>query len=276
VQQVATQTPAQLVGGLLDAHPEAASLLAEVSHRRALAAMSARLVAQTYRACQAARLRLDESRHKLDPRIWRRLHFGIGLAVVAVLAWVLTILSDYELIGTASASVNRLLPICATAVWLMAAWLGGVSAREGRTRIAAAIAAGIVFLSVLLVGMHVVMSAATPQSPLRHVAEHVAAMVMIDLLTADAAVLIARMEPLSVMIARHHWRRAEARHRAAHRLERKDSEAASVAMEAWLGLVRARASAARTDGEPGSAALDDQALEQTLSIASSLHALGSQ
>lgn len=62
-------------------------------------------------------------------------------------------------------------------------------------------------------------------------------------LASAAAVLMARMESSSTFVARGRWHRAQAvAHRAAARIEQDDLEAATVATESWLGLVRTRAS----------------------------------
>jgi hypothetical protein len=61
-------------------------------------------------------------------------------------------------------------------------------------------------------------------------------------LASAAAVLMARMESSSLFAARWRWQRARAAHRSAARIEQGDLEAATVATESWLGLVRTRAS----------------------------------
>jgi hypothetical protein len=87
--------------------------------------------------------------------------------------------------------------------------------------------------------------------------------VLITVLTAGAAVLIARTEPASVFLARRHRHHAYSAYEAAARLQRTDAEAASVAEQSWLGLVRTHASAvASEDGE--------QVVQDTLTLASAL------
>ena len=61
-------TPAKIIGELLANHPEAASLLAEASHCRALAVCSAADTRLKFAAAQAARLAYEELRHRLEPR----------------------------------------------------------------------------------------------------------------------------------------------------------------------------------------------------------------
>lgn len=73
------------MGELLAGHPEAASLLAEASHRRALARVSAAAAGRAFATAQAARLRYEELRHRLDPRLRRTVGFGAGLIVLVLL-----------------------------------------------------------------------------------------------------------------------------------------------------------------------------------------------
>jgi hypothetical protein len=70
----------------------------------------------------------------------------------------------------------------------------------------------------------------------------VAGVLLTLVLASAAAVLMARMESSSLFAARRCWHRARAAHRAAVRIEQDDMEAATVATESWLGLVRTRAS----------------------------------
>ena len=67
--------------------------------------------------------------------------------------------------------------------------------------------------------------------------------VLIIALAAGAAALMARIEPSAVFSRRRIWKRAHAEYQAAVRLEQADTEAATVAGEAWLGLVRSQAAA---------------------------------
>jgi hypothetical protein len=59
-------------------------------------------------------------------------------------------------------------------------------------------------------------------------------------------------------LARWRWQRARAAHRAAARIERDDLEAATVATESWLGLVRTRTSVL---------AGDERLVQETLALA---------
>jgi hypothetical protein len=53
---------------------------------------------------------------------------------------------------------------------------------------------------------------------------------------------MAHLESASLFLARWRWHRARAAYEAAVQAEQEDVEAASVAEQAWLGLVRIRAS----------------------------------
>jgi len=79
-------TPVQIIGELLTSHPAAASLLAEASHRRALAVTSARSTPQKSAKAHTARLNYETLRHRLDPRCRRTVNFGTGLVALVVLA----------------------------------------------------------------------------------------------------------------------------------------------------------------------------------------------
>ena len=66
-------------------------------------------------------------------------------------------------------------------------------------------------------------------------------------LTAGAAVLMAHLEPASLLVARQRWYQARAAHEEAAETEQADAQAAAVAAESWLGLVRARVTAIAAD-----------------------------
>jgi hypothetical protein len=71
------------------------------------------------------------------------------------------------------------------------------------------------------------------------------------------------MEPASVFVARRRWRRARSNCEAAARLQRADAEAAVVAKQCWLGLVRSYASAVAREAS-------EQVVHDTLALASAL------
>jgi hypothetical protein len=248
-----TRTPSQILGELLAGHPEAASLQAEASHCQALARSSAANVGQEFIATQAARLSYEELRHRLDPRRHRTIHFGAGLILLTVLGAGLTMLDVIELSGLLGGLGSVLPALAATAVWLTGAWLAALASRERRWTLVLATIGGAILLGLLLATLH----GFEPRPDWPAVSEHVRGSwlfgvlvgVFILVLVVGAAVLMAHMECASLFLARRRWHRARAAHEAAVQTEQEDVEAASVAVEAWLGLVRTRASTAAGDGE---------------------------
>jgi hypothetical protein len=63
--------------------------------------------------------------------------------------------------------------------------------------------------------------------------------ILILVLAGGAAALIAHTESASLLMARQRWHLARAEHERAVRTREADLEAAAVAQEAWLSLVRA-------------------------------------
>jgi hypothetical protein len=59
-------------------------------------------------------------------------------------------------------------------------------------------------------------------------------------LATGASAVIGCLEPPSLLAARRRWRRARADYEAAERTQQADLEAAAVASEAWLELIRVR------------------------------------
>lgn len=252
------RTPAQIVGELLAGHLEAASLLAEASHRQALARVSAANAGQALAMALAIRLGCEELRHRLDPRCRRTVHFGAGLLVLAVLGAGLTLLDIIELGGMWSVTAA----LAATVMWLTGAWLAAVASRERRWPLVVAGIAAAVLLSLLLT----VLQGFGPQpgeppsrrSPVLDVLVGVCLLVLV----VGAAVLMARTESASLFLARRRWHRARAAHEAAVRAEQDDREAAAVAAEAWLSLVRTQASTA--------AGHDEHVARETVALAAAL------
>jgi len=256
-------TPSRIVGEVLTYHPEAASLLGEASHRHALAAHSTATASQALYAAQAMRVCYEELRHKLDPRYRRPVHFGAGLAILAGLGVGLAVLNGLELITVLAARMAVPITLAAVAVWLTGAWLAALAAREKRRGLLAGIIAGACVMSILLVTLHGLMPFSDRPMPWGHIAVGVLLAVLLGAFVVAAAAVIARMEPASVFVARRRWQRARAIGEAAVGLEQDDAEAAAIAREAWLGLVRTQASTI-------AAGSSTHVLKDTLTHASSL------
>lgn len=227
-------TPAQVIGELLLRHPEAASLQAEASHCRALARSSGAHASHASDAAQAARFGYEELRHRLDPRRVRVVGFGAGLLVLIPVGAGLGLFDYAELGGVLSPVGSALSALAATVVWLAGAWVAALAGREHQWRVCLAAGAAGVLLGLLL--------AALRGFGGHHVVSGILVSAFILVLAAAAAVLIARMEPWSLFAARRCWHQARAAHRAAARIGQDDLEAATIATESWLGLIRAQAS----------------------------------
>jgi hypothetical protein len=235
-------TPAKIIGKLLTSHPEAASLLAEASHCRALGACSAADTALKFGAAQAARLAYEELKHRLEPRRSHPLHFGMGVVLLFVLSAGLAMLNLIELSGLLGGPRSVPPALAATAVWLTVAWLAAIAVRQRRWPPVSAIIGAAVLLGLLLAALHGF--AVDPGWPAVNgrvrgsTVFGALAGAFILVLAAGAATLMAHMEPASLLMARRRWHRARTAHEEAVETERADLEAAAVATEAWLGLVR--------------------------------------
>jgi len=245
-------TPAKIIAELLHSHPEAESLLAEAGHCRALAATSAASCDAKFRVAQAARRAYEELRHRLEPRRGRPVHFAVGMLVLAILSAGLALLNWAELAGLLAGTESILLAVGATAVWVTVAWLASLAARRRRWDLTAALAGVAVVLGLLLTAWQ-----GSVWSPGRWL---LAAFILV--LAGGAAALIAHTESASLHVARQRWHFARAEFERAVCTREADLEAAAVAREAWLSLVRAWVMAA--------AAGDEGFLEETLSLATAL------
>ena len=240
-------TPAQIIGELLEGHPEAASLLAEASHCRALAVDSAAITRLKFAAVQAARLTYEELRHRLEPRRRHPINFAVGLLLLLVLSAGLAMLDLIELGGLLGGPRSVLPAMAATAVWVTGAWLAAVAVGQRRWAVVASIAGGGVLLGLLLVALHGFghypgWPAAGWRSRDGTVFGALAG-VFILALTAGEGALMAYMEPISLLVTRRRWQRARTAYEKAVETEHADLQAAAAAAEAWLGLVRARMAA---------------------------------
>jgi MFS family permease len=231
----------RMAGRVLATHPEAQSLLTEAGHCRVLAKQSADEVTRRYGVMQAARTGYEELRHRLDPRRARPIHFGAALALLAALFAVLVVLDvitfDGVLAGWASAAA-----VAAAAAWMGCAWLAALALREEQRGRLTAIAAGVVGLGALLVALHGA-AAALPTDRWYRFGIGAVAVLLVFVLVAAAAMLIARAEPASLLIARRHWNHTRSAYAAAVRIHRDDAEAAAVARQGWHGLIQAHVQA---------------------------------
>lgn len=240
------RTPAQILSDLLTGHPEAASLLAEACHRVALARTSAARAVQAFAAANAARLRYEELKHRLDPRRLRPVPFGVGLVLIVVLGAELTMLNAIELSGLLEGIRTVLSALAATAVWLTGAWLASLVNRDRRWPLMPAVIGGAAVVGLLLTILHgfgpIPGWPAIRGDTREDDVFGALAGLFILVLVVGTAVLMSHTEPVSLMVARRRWRRAQAAHEAAVRIAQEDAEAAAIATEAWLSLVRAYAS----------------------------------
>jgi len=239
-------TPATIIGELLANHPEAASLLAEASHCRALAVCSAAYTRLKSAAVQAARLAYEQLRQRLEPRRGHPVHFGAGSLLVLMLGAGLAMLNLIELSGLLGGPRSVPLALAATAVWLTGAWLAAVAVRHRRWAVVAGISGAAVLLGLLLVALHGLgPHPGWPASGHALVSTVFAALTgtFILVLTTGVAALMTHMEPASLLMARRRWHRARTAYEEAVETEHADVEAAAVAAEAWLDLVRSRVTA---------------------------------
>jgi fatty acid desaturase len=241
-------TPATIIGELLTSHPEAGSLLAEASHCRALAKCSGVIARVKFAAAQAARLAYEELRHRLEPRRRHPINFGVGLLLLLVLSAGLAMLVLIELSGWLDGPTAAVPALAATAVWLTVAWLAVLAVLRRHWTLVAVVIGTALLLELLLVALHdlsphpggALGSGHDPRSTIFAVL----AGVFILMLTASAAVLMAHVES-----PRLRWHRARAAYEEAAATQQADAEAAAVAVEAWLGLVRIRATTIAADDE---------------------------
>ena len=152
--------------------------------------------------------------------------------------------------------------LAATAVWLTGAWLGAVAARQRRWTLVAAITGAAFLPGLLLVALHSIgPNPAWPDVGRRAVFGALTG-AFILVLTAGAATLMAHLEPGSLLVARRRWSRAWAAYEEATKTAQADAQAAAVAMESWLGLVRTRITTIAPD--------DDRLVQATVARAAAL------
>jgi hypothetical protein len=258
--------PGTILGELLTSHPEAASLLAEASHCRALAVYSMATAKLKFDAAQAARLAYEELRHRLEPRRSHPIHFTVGLLLLLVLGAGLAMLNVVELSALFGGLRSVLPALAATAVWLTVAWLAATAVRQRRPALVAHVVGAALLLGLLLVALHGL--GPRPGWPAGSGPAHGSMVfgaltgVFILVLTAGATALMTHMEPASLLVARSRWHRARTAYEEAVETERADAQAAAVATEAWLALVRARVTAIAT--------VEERLVEDTVALAAAI------
>ena len=251
-------TPARIIGELLLNHPEAASLLSSAAHWQSLAVWSAAATRRKFAAVQAARLAYEELGHHLEPRRRHLINFVVGLLLLLVLSAGLVMLDLVELGGLRSV----LAALAATAVWLTGAWLGAVAARQRRWKLVAVFTGAAVLLGLLLVALHDVGPHPGWPAVGGQALFGTLTGAFILVLTAGAAALIAHLEPASLLAARRGWYRVRAAYEEAAKTARADAQAAAVARESWLSLVRTRVTVIAAD--------DDHLIQATVDFAAAL------
>jgi hypothetical protein len=251
-------TPTQIIGELLRNHPEAASRLARATHWRMLAVWSAATVRRKLAAALAARLAYEELGRLLEPRHRHLINLVVGLLLLLVLSAGLVLLNLIELGGLRSVAAA----LAATAVWLTEAWLGVAAAKQRRWTLVAAITGAAFLLGLLLVALHSADPHPAWPDAVRRSVLGVLTGVFILVLTAGAAALMAHLEPARLLIARRRWYRARAVYEEATETEQADAQAAAVARESWLGLVRAHVTTIAPD--------DDHLVQATVARAAAL------
>jgi hypothetical protein len=256
------RTSAQIMGELLTGDPEAASLLAEASHRRVLAGLSAATARQAFSMAHGARLHYEVLRHRLDPRVRRNVGFGAGLVVLALLGAGMTMLNLIELGSLLGASGSVLSAMAATGMWVSGAWLAAVASRERHWPLVITGVAVAVMLSLLLVSLHGSGAGLGRPVSRESVLFGVLGGVALFVLVVSAAVLMAHMETWSLFAARWRWHRAQAAYENAAKIEQDDAGAAEVAAEAWLGLVRSRVAELES--------VDEYVVQATVALATGL------
>ncbi len=248
------RSPSGVIGELLAGHPEAHSLLAEAGHRAALARSSAAETRRTFAVARDARTGYEGLRRRLDPRGRCTVNFSAGLLVLILLGAVLAVLDDIQMRRLLNETGTVLLALATVAVWLIGAWQAALAGRERRRGAVIALVVAATFLSSLLAVVHML----SQSSPVFGVLVSVLALAV----AAGVSVLMIRMEPARVFLARLRWHRAKGEHEAAVRVEHDDIEAMHVATEAWLGLVRSWTATSAGD--------DEDLADRTVTLAVSL------
>jgi MFS family permease len=226
-----------VVGHVLDTHPEGQSLFAEAGHRRSLAGQSTKVAAEAFARVKAARVGYEALRRRLDPRSGRTLHFGVAVLLLAAVAAALVTLDVIEFTGVLSGWADAAAAAAATAAWAGCAWLAALAVREERRGRVTVIAAGAAAAGLLLAALHGEASSISPAPGWHRFEIAVLVMLFIFALVAVATEIITRTEPASLPLARRRWHRSWDEYLAAAAVHRADAEAAVVAAQEWCSLV---------------------------------------
>ena len=225
---------------------DAAELQQAAARSHAVAVCSGIVADRKGDAVQAAHLGYYE---RLAQRGGRRHHrpvqFEEGVLLLGVLVAGANVVDAYELSPPLAGLKLVLAALAANAIWLTLTWLAASAGRERRWAIVASAAAGASLLALLLAAVHGTKpSRGWPTIWGEHygsTAHGIQLGLLLLALGVGAAVLIAHTEPASCFTARRRWHQAHARYEAAVAKKRADSDAASAAVAAWLGLVRSYA-----------------------------------
>jgi len=218
-----------------------------------------------FATAQAARLAYEQLRHRLEPRRGHPVHFDAGSLLVLMLGAGLAMLNLIELSGVLGGPRSVPPALAAAAVWLTGAWLAASAVRHRRRAVLAGLSGAAVLLGLLLVALHGLgPHPGWPASGHALGSTVFAALTgtFILVLTIGAAALMTHMEPASLLMARRRWHRARTAYEEAVEIEHADIEAAAVAAEAWLALVRSQVTAL--------AAGDESLVQPTVGLAAVL------
>lgn len=233
------QDPAarEVVAQVLDADPEGQSLLAEAGHWRTLAQQSASVATEKAAKERAARRGYEARQHRLDPRNVRTLRVAAASLAMAVVVAAMVALDRMEFAGVLIGWMITAAAAAATAAWAGCAWLAALAVREERHGRLTAIAAGATAGGLLLAALHSVGPAALRWPGWDPVWLSILAVLVILALVTIATEIITRTEPVSLLLARRRWHRAQQDYQAAVRVQRSDAEGAAVAAQNWCSLV---------------------------------------
>jgi MFS family permease len=233
------QPHVRIVNELTATDPEAESHLREARHWRVLEASSKISEEKAFALHRSARRRYEDSRNIVDPERRRRVHFLVGLAVLALAAVALASLTHMELGGVQAGRPASPLVIGATAVWLGWAWRAAIARRDherGQT-VALTVTSGV--LAATLAFLYEDAPSEWMKGWRGDLPGVLLALLIIGIVAATSAI-IERTEPAQLLVARWQWRRAQRAHERAVKDARAAALSAAAALTAWLTLVRAR------------------------------------